>query len=148
MATPQGVPMEAAPPMGKSLSTVALAAVAGLAFLIIALIYAYIFFVSGMDIISAYWWAGFVGFIFALIFFLVHAAVEEPVTRIISGTFFVLGAVFFYASVGFGTADAGSKILWVIVLSVIVLVVLLFVWRMSSQAAADEQRRAMRKRTP
>jgi len=145
---PYQPPPQAQPPMGKSLSTAALAAVAILAFFIIGLIYVYIFVFSGMDIVSAYWWSGFVGFIFAFIFYLVHAAVEEPVTRIISGTFFALGAMFFYAAIGFGSGDPNSKILWLIVLSVIVLVVLLFVWRLTSQGAADDQRRAMRKRTP
>lgn len=141
-------PTQPVPPPSKGFSTLALAVIAILAFFIIGLIYVYIFVFSGMDIISAYWWSGLVGFIFAFIFYLVHAAVEEPVTRIISATFFALGAMFFYAAIGFGSGDPSSKILWLIVLSIIVLVVLLFVWRMAMQGEADERRRAMRKRTP
>ncbi len=126
-----------------------LAAIIGLSALIIALIYVFIFTISGLPEASKYWWAGLTGFIFALIFYMVHASIkEEPVTRIISGVFFALGAVFFYASIMVGVTDPGMLITWLIVLSVIVIVVLVAVWRMSAQREADDARRAARRRTP
>ncbi len=136
-------------PPGPRTSTAVLAVVAFLAFFVIAMIYAWIFFFSGMAFESACWWAGLVGFIFAFVFFMVHAASrEDPVSRIVSITFFVLGAVFFYSAILLGNYDTGGRILWLIVLSVMVMVILLFVWRLSVQKEADDYRRAMRKRTP
>ena len=135
-------------PPGKALSMAALAVIVFLAFFIIGLIYLYIFYYAVMPDTSRYWWSGFVGFIFALIFYMVHASIrEEPVTRILSGMFFILGAVFLYAAVALGTPDPGNKIMWLIVLSVVVLAVVVLVWRMSVQRAADDERRARRRRT-
>ena len=151
MAIPQPAPQAQPMPAPKGLSSVVLAIIVGLAALIIALIYVYIFAFSGTGISesSRYWWSGFVGFIFALIFYMVHASIrEEPITRIISGVFFALGALFFYAAILVGTSDPGMAITWIILLSVIVMIVLVLVWRMSVQREADEARKAARHRTP
>jgi len=146
LAIPQ-TPPPLPPPKGTS--SVALAVIIGLSGLIIALIYLFIFAFSGISETSKYWWSGLVGFIFAFIFYMVHASIrEEPVTRIMSGVFFALGAVFFYASIMVGVTDPGMLITWLIVLSLIVIVVLVLVWRMSAQREADEARKAARRRTP
>lgn len=149
MAIPQPAPQAQPTPAPRGLSSVALAVIIGLAALIVALIYLFIFKYSGMAESSMYWWSGFVGFVFALAFYMVHASIkEEPITRIMSGVFFALGAMFFYAAILVGTNDPGMAITWIIVLSLIVMIVLVLVWRMSVQREADEARRAARHRTP
>jgi len=148
LATPPPQPQMMQPP-GPRPSMAILAVITALAFVVIALIYLWIFIFSGIPFESACWWAGLVGFIFAFVFFMVHAASrEEPISRIVSVMFFVLGAVFFYSAILLGGSDTGSRIFWLIVLSILVMVILLFVWRMSVQKEADDYRRAMRKRTP
>lgn len=130
-------------------SKVAILMVAVLAFFIIGLIYLFIFMFSGLSETDMYLWSGITGWIFAFVFYIVHATTrEDPITRIISIVFFVLGAVFLFASIAFNPGhDPGSMILWLIVLSIIVIVILLFSWRLSLQASEDEQRRARRQRT-
>ncbi len=147
-APPPNMPAQT-PSTGKVLSKTALALIAVIGFFIIGLIYLFIFVYSGMKDVDTYWWSGLVGFIFAFVFYIVHSSIrEEPVTRILSGLFFVLGAAFFYAAIGLNPAyTPGDRILWLIVLSIIVLVVLVLVWRMSMQRTADEERRARRQRT-
>ncbi len=150
------VPAPTQPQMGayepsptRAVSKAALAVAVFLTFLIIGLIYLYIFVYSGFPTDPAkYWWAGLTGFIFAFIFFWVHAAThEDPITRVLKWLFFILGAVFFYASILLSGWEASSTFLWLIVLSVIVLIVMLFSWRAEAQRAADEDRRARRHRT-
>ena len=150
MAAPPPSMSVAPEPAGRALSKAALAVISFLGFFIIALIYLYIFRSSRMpNDWDKYWWAGLVGFIFALIFYLVHAGIsEEPVTRILSGAFFALGAMFLYASIALNQGyQPNDRIMWLIVLSLIVIIVLVFVWRMSVQSAEDEVRRARRRRT-
>ena len=133
----------------KVVSKAAIVMVAVLALFIIGLIYLYIFVYSDLSEDGKYLWSGFAGWVFALIFYLVHAATrEDPISRIVAVLFFVLGAAFLYASIALNPgSDPGSRILWLIVLSVIVIVILLLSWRLSLQASEDEQRRAKRQRT-
>lgn len=137
----------------RRVSTAALAVAAFLTFMIVGLIFLYIFVYAGFTTDwDRYWWAGLTAWIFTFIFFFVHAAThEDPVTWVLKWLFFVLGAVFFYSSV-LTSAAAGSPasgtFLYLIVLSVMILVVLLFSWQAERQKAADADRRAMRKRTP
>lgn len=141
---------EAAPV--RRVSAAVLAAVAFLTILIISLIFLYIFVYSGLPTdYDKYWWAGITGWGFAFIFFWVHATTrEDPITWILKWLFFILGTVFLYANV-LTSAAAGAPtnmtFLWLIVLSIIVLVVLLFSWSMLRQKSADAERRAMRHRT-
>ncbi len=133
----------------RVVSKAAIAMVAVLAFFIISLIYLFIFMYSGLSEEGKYLWSGFAGMVFAFIFYLVHASTrEDPISRIVTILFFVLGAAFLYASIALNPGiDPASRILWLIVLSVIVIMILLLSWRLSLQAAEDEQRKARRQRT-
>jgi len=148
---PQGGSFQPIP--ARKVSSAALAAATILTFLIIGLIFLYIFVYAGFPTDwDRYWWAGLTAWIFTFIFFWVHAAThEDPVTWVLKWMFFVLGAVFFYASIltsAAAGAPTGNTFLYLIVLSVMILVVLLFSWQAERQRAADADRRAMRKRTP
>lgn len=149
MPPPQAGIFEAAPV--RRVSSVVMAVATFLTFLIIGLIFLYIFVYSGLvNDYDKYWWAGITGWGFAFIFFWVHAATnEDPITWVLKWLFFILGTVFFYASVLTSAPyhEAWWTFLWLIVLSIIVLVVLLFSWSMLRQKAADAERKAMRHRT-
>jgi len=149
MSLPPPTPSVQIQPTGRAISKAALAIIAFLGFFIIGLIYLYIFIYSGLSEADTYWWSGLVGFIFAFVFYIVHSAIrEEPITRALSGAFFVIGAMFFYATIAFNSGySPADRIIWLIVLSVIVIVVLVFIWRMSVQRTADDERRARRQRT-
>jgi len=150
MPPPQAGMFAAAPV--RRVSMAVMAAVTFLTIMIISLIFLYIFVYSGLPTdYDKYWWAGVTGWGFAFIFFWVHAATnEDPITWVLKWMFFILGAVFLYANVLASAAAGGPAswtFLWLIVLSIIVLVVLLFSWNMLRQKAADAERKAMRHRT-
>lgn len=148
--------MEEAPPAAPSglgapkLSNAVLIAMAGIATLVLASIFAYILFLTTIRIDERLWWTGLASFVFAGAFYLLFAATHDRmIARPLAGGFFLIGAGSFYGSIF--TNNAGGSLLnliWVILLSVIVLGVLAGIFVMSRDAERDAMRKAQRRLTP
>src|SRR3989304_9682659 len=110
----------ASPPIQvPKLSTFALAAIAGIAVLVIASVFGFILFASGMILSAQLWWMGFCSLIFALVFFFVYASTEEKkIIRPLAGAFFVIGVGSYYGAVFTNDATGLVQVLWIVLLSV------------------------------
>ncbi len=131
------------------LSTLALAAIAGIAVLVIASVFGFILFVSGMILSAQLWWMGLCSLLFALVFFFAYAATEEKkIIRPLAGAFFVIGVGSYYGAV-FTNHDSGLvQLLWIVLLSVFVVVVLFAVFWSSRETERDAIRKSQRRVTP
>ncbi len=144
--TPQ--PASGGMPVPK-LSSLALLAIAAIAIFLIAGIFGYILFLSRVPFDSQLWWMGVTSMIFALAFYLVYGATKDRrYARPLAGAFFLIGAGSFYASVFANPDPSGTKMTWLIVLSLLILIVLVAIFRMSRQTEMDAIRRSQRKLTP
>ncbi len=145
-ATPPAASSTVATP---KLSSVALYAIAGIAIVVIASIFGFILFLSGMVLSARLWWMGVCGYVFSLIFYLVFAATEDrKVSRPLAGAFYVIGAGSFYGAIATNTDTSFGKLAWMIVLSVFVVVVLYLIFRMAREGERDAVRKSRRRVTP
>jgi len=140
----------ASPPIQvPKLSTFALAAIAGIAVLVIASVFGFILFVSGMILSAQLWWMGFCSLIFALVFFFVYASTEEKkIIRPLTGAFFVIGVGSYYGAIFTNGASGLVQVLWIVLLSVFVVVVLFAIFWSSRETERDAIRKSQRKVTP
>lgn len=131
------------------LSTVALAAIAGIAVLVIAIVFGFILFVPGVIFSARLWWMGFCSLIFALVFFFVYASTDEKkVIRPMAGAFFVIGVGSYYGAIFTNTDSGLVQVLWIVLLSVFVVVVLFAIFWSSRETERDAIRKSQRKVTP
>ncbi len=145
---PSVAPAPAGPAV-PSLSTVVLGAIAGIAVLVIASVFGFILFLSGMTPSAQLWWMGFCSLIFALIFFFAYASTEEKkVIRPLAGAFFVIGVGSYYGAIFTNGATGVLQILWIVLLSVFVVAVLFAILWSSREGERDAVRRSQRKITP
>ena len=138
------------PPLpAPKLSSLALAAIAGIAVLVIASVFGYILFLSGMAPSAQLWWMGLCSLVFALVFFFVYASTDEKkLIRPLTGAFFVIGVGSYYGAV-FTNGDSGLvQVLWIVLLSVFVVVVLFAIFWSSRETEKDAIRKSQRKVTP
>ncbi len=143
-SAPENPPLKA-----PKLSSLVLAAIAGIAVLVIASVFGFILFLSGMILSAQLWWMGFCALLFALVFFLVYAASDEKrIIRPLAGAFFVIGAGSYYGAVFTNTDDTLVKVLWIVLLSVFVVAALFAIFWSSRETEQDGIRKSQRKVTP
>lgn len=131
------------------LSSLALYAIAGISVVVIASIFGFILFLSGMILSAQLWWMGVCGFIFAFLFYMVYAGTNDrKISRPLSAAFFVIGAGSFYGAIGTNADTSFGKLGWMIVLSIIVVIFLYLIFRMAREGERDAIRRSRRKVTP
>src|SRR5467141_620356 len=112
-------------------------------------VFAWILFLApGLNIDQRLWWTGFVSLIFAFLSYLVYAGTESKPLKQLAGGLFLVSAGSFYGSILLSLNDTGTKLLWAVVLSVLVVIVLLGVFVMAREAEATQARLAQRKLTP
>jgi len=141
----------AAPPPGAHarLSWFALVAMAAIGAGALAAIFAYIFLVLTIPFDGRLWWAGLAAWGLALAFHLVSAAEgDRRVSHRLAGGFFLVGAGCFYGSIAGNADPVGTKLVWLVVLSVIVVALLAAIFVMARGSEADAERHAKRKMTP
>lgn len=132
-----------------TLSLLALAGIAGVATLVLASIFTYILFVAPLTFDSRLWWIGFASGVFTLAFFGIYAATHDRrVLRPLTAVFFLLSVVAFYASIYANPDPQSTKLIWIVVLSLLVAAPLVGMYVMARQEEADAARRAQRKITP
>lgn len=143
-------PAPASPPIaGPKLSSVVLLAIAAIAVIVIASIFGYILFLSGMILSAQLWWMGFCGLIFALIAYLAFSATNDRrILRPLAGAFFVIGVGSYYGAIATNADASLGKLLWMILLSVFVVGVLVLIFWMSRQSERDVVRKSQRRLTP
>jgi cbb3-type cytochrome oxidase subunit 3 len=131
------------------LSTVVLAAIAGIAVLVIASVFGFILFLSGMGLSSQLWWMGFCALIFALVFFFAYASTDEKkVIRPLAGAFFVIGVGSYYGAIFTNGDSQLLKVVWLVILSIFTVLVLFWIFWASREGERDTIRRSQRKLTP
>ncbi len=128
-------------------STTAMAGMILMVAIIFGVIFGYIATAPGWATTARLWWMGFVGLVFAFISYLVYAGTDARPIRLLSGGLFIVGIGSFYGAI-FTNPDQSWTLLWLVVLSVIVLVLLAFIYSMTRQAEATRVRNAERKLTP
>ncbi len=142
-SAPENPPLKA-----PKLSSLVLAAIAGIAVLVIASVFGFIL-LSGMILSAQLWWMGFCALLFALVFFLVYAASDEKrVIRPLAGAFFVIGAGSYYGAIFTNTDTTLVKVLWTVLLSVFVVAALFAIFWSSRETEQDAIRKSQRKVTP
>ncbi len=138
-----------AKPAAITLSSLALAGIAGVGTLVLSSIFTYILFVAPLAFDGRLWWIGFASGVFALAFFAVYAATHDRrVVRPLTGGFFLLSVVGFYGSIYANPDSQSTKLIWIVVLSILVAIPLVGMYVMARQEEADAARRAQRKVTP
>ncbi len=141
--------MAAPTPPAVKLSSAALMGIVAVVGLTAAGIFAYILFLAPLAGDQRLWWTGFAAIVFAFLAFLVYAGTEAKVLQKLAGGLFVVGAGSFYGSILTSQdQDLSTKLLWVSVLSVLVVIVLAGVFVMARQAEATRARMARRRLTP
>src|SRR3989442_4576764 len=112
-------------PTVPKLSTTVLLAMGAIATIVLVAIFAYILLVARLRLDEQLWWTGLTSMIFALGFYMMYAATHDRmIARPLAGGFFVVGAGSFYGSNFTGDSSDFSKLLYLILLSVLVMVVL------------------------
>lgn len=130
-------------------SSVALIAIAAIAFVMLASIYGYILFISGLSLTAMLWWMGVVSLIFALAFFFVYAATaNKRLMKPVTAAFFVIGAASFYGSILTTEGSGVLQLVWIVILSIFVIIVLFAIYWSSRSEERDAMRRSQRKLTP
>src|SRR5712691_212543 len=101
MEPPQ--PPDPAGPAVPKLSTTVLFAMAAIGVIVLAAVFGYILFISGLPIDQRLWWTGLASMIFALGFFFLYGATHDRrIARPLAGAFFLIGAGSFYGSIFLG----------------------------------------------
>ena len=130
-------------------SSLALLGIAVIAVVVLVAIYGYILFVTTMAFHSKLWWMGLVSFIFAAIFYLLSAATKDrTIMRSASAAFFLIGAGGFYGSLFLNNDSEFSKLVWLVILSILVVLILVGIVYMARTEERDAARKAQRRLTP
>ena len=132
------------------LSTTVLLAMGAIATIVLVAIFAYILFVApALRIDERLWWTGLASIIFALGFYMMFAATHDRmIARPLAGGFFVVGAGSFYGSIFTGGANDFTKLMYLILLSILVMIVLGAIFVMAKDAERDAVRQAQRRYIP
>ena len=131
------------------LSTTVLLAIAVIGGIVLASIFGFILFIAVMRIDERLWWTGLCATIFAFGFYMLFAATHDrKVMRPLAGAFFVIGAGSFYGSIFTGGSPDLTKLLYLILLSILVIVVLAAIFVMARDSERDALRRSQRKHIP
>lgn len=130
-------------------STLALMGMALVGGVLLASIFAYILVLAPMAFDARLWWMGLASGVFALAFFFLYAGTRDRrVMRPLAAAFFVITAGSFYASIFSNPDPDATKVFWLVILSILVVVVLAAMFMMARDAERDAARRARRKVTP
>jgi len=137
-------------PAVPKLSTTVLLAMGAIATIVLVAIFAYILFVApALRIDERLWWTGLASIIFALGFYMMFAATHDRmIARPLAGGFFVVGAGSFYGSIFTGGANDFTKLMYLILLSILVMIVLGAIFVMAKDAERDAVRQAQRRYIP
>ena len=137
-------------PAVPKLSTTVLLAMGAIATIVLVAIFAYILFVERtLRIDERLWWTGLASMIFALGFYMMFAATHDRmIARPLAGGFFVVGAGSFYGSIFTGGANDFTKLMYLILLSILVMIVLGAIFVMAKDAERDAVRQAQRRYIP
>jgi hypothetical protein len=142
-------PPDPAGPAVPKLSTTVLFAMAAIGVIVLAAVFGYILFISGLPIDQRLWWTGLASMVFALGFFFLYGATHDRrIARPLAGAFFLIGAGSFYGSIFLGTASDFAKLVYLILLSTLVVIVLGGIFVMARDAEQDAIRKAQRKHIP
>jgi CDP-diglyceride synthetase len=124
-------------------------AMGALGAILLASIFGYILFVARLRLDEQLWWTGFVSLFFALAFFLLYAMTHDrKIARPLAGGFFLIGAASFYGSIFAGGSGDVSKLVYLIILSILVMIVLAGIFVMARDAEQDAIRKAQRRHIP
>lgn len=129
----------------RVVSTLMLMLMVVVSVMIMGLIFAFIVFYSGLDLVGMALWIGVIAIIFAIVVYFVHAIFDDPVTLALCGGFAMLGLLSFYAAIFISSAKPGDKMIYIAVLSIFVLIFLIFAYRMRSYGERQKERIAKRK---
>jgi hypothetical protein len=131
------------------ISTVALWAIAVIAIVAMAVLFAYILFYSNLPFDGQLWWMGLVSLVLALAYYLVYAGTgDRKIIRPFSEALFVIGFGSYYGSIAANHDTPFWKLAWFLVLSILVVITLFFIFRMSRQAEREAIRKSQRRLTP
>lgn len=134
---------------GPKLSSVILMAIGAIAVIVIASIFGYILFLSGMVFSSQLWWMGFSSGVFAVVFYMVYAGTRDKrFSRPLAAAFWVISAGSFYGAIFTNSDSALLKVIWLVLLSVLVVAALAGLFFLIRGAERDVIRRSQRKITP
>src|SRR5947208_4646101 len=141
-------PPASGPTVPKLWRTVLLA-MGAIGTIVLVAIFAYILLVARLRLDERLWWTGLASIIFALGFYMMFAATHDrTIARPLAGGFFVVGAGSFYGSIFTGGANDFTKLMYLILLSILVMIVLGAIFVMAKDAEKDMVRRAQRKYIP
>lgn len=131
------------------LSSVILMAIGAIAVIVIASIFGYILFLSGMGFSSQLWWMGFSSGVFAVVFYLVYAGTHDPrFSRPLAAAFFVISAGSFYGAIFTNGDSTLLKVIWLVLFSILVVGALAGLFFLIRGSERDAIRRSQRKITP
>lgn len=131
------------------LSNMVLLGIAAIGGILLASIFAYILVISTMRFDSRLWWTGLASMLFALGFYLLYAGTgDRMVLRPMSGGFFLIGAASYYGSIFANPDPEGTKLVWIVILSFLVVAVLFAIFYMARDAEKDAARKAQRRVVP
>jgi CDP-diglyceride synthetase len=117
--------------------------------ILLASIFGYILVVARLRLDEQLWWTGFASLFFALAFFLLYAMTHDrKIARPLAGGFFLIGAASFYGSIFTGGSSDVSKLVYLIILSILVMIVLAGIFVMARDAEQDAIRKAQRRHIP
>src|SRR5436853_1675962 len=143
------VPSPGPGPTLPRLSTTVLLAMGALGAILLVSIFGYILFIARLRVDEQLWWTGFASLIFALGFFMLYALTQDrKIARPLAGGFFVIGAASYYGSIFTGGSSDASKLVYLIVLSILVMIVLAAIFVMARDAEKDAIRKASRRHIP
>jgi len=116
---------------------------------LLASIFGYILFVARLRLDEQLWWTGFASVLFSLGFFALFAMTHDrKIARPLAGGFFLIGAGSFYGSIFTGGSSDVSKLVYLIILSILVMIVLAAIFVMARDAEQDAIRKAKRRHIP
>ena len=95
---------------------------------------------------GAFFWAGLLSFIIAIVAYSIHAATESTAVMAIVAVLGVTGIISLYVSIQLSPGTIGDKIVPIVAFSVAVIFVLLLVFGMARSAGLQEQRESLRKK--
>jgi peptidoglycan/LPS O-acetylase OafA/YrhL len=131
------------------LSTTVLLAMGAIAAVVLASIFGYILFVAHLRLDEQLWWTGFASLLFSLGFFLLYGVTHDRrIARPLAGGFFVISAASYCGSIFTGGSSDVSKLVYLIVLSIFVMIVLAAIFVMARDAEKDAIRKAQRRHIP
>ncbi len=117
--------------------------------ILLASIFGYILLVARLRLDEQLWWTGFVSVLFSFGFFALFAATHDrKIARPLAGGFFLIGAGSFYGSIFTGGSSDVSKLVYLIILSILVMIVLAAIFVMARDAEKDAIRKAQRRHIP